>query len=115
MKLERTPGFGKYAQLRTGTAHPGLAWWTCLRPGAEGRGLLESCPCHILGWAALLPGPRRLGGRSGAGAMGTAIQQVQCWGAWRGFHGEMYHGEMGQQGCSSNQEPRKHERWGWLP
>ena len=93
MKLERTPGFGKSAQLRTGMAHTGLAWWTCLRPGAEGRDLLESCPCHVLGWVTLLcllPGPRRLGGSSGAGALGTPIQQVQRWGVWRGFYGGMY-------------------------
>ena len=111
------PGAGWRGGLGSAALVGGQGESGCLSMGsvAEGRGLLESCPCHILGWAALLPGPRRLGGRSGAGAMGTAIRQVQCWGAWRGFHGEMYHGEMGQQGCSSNQEPRKHERWGWLP
>lgn len=86
MKLERTLALENKHSSELAEHTLGWAGGTCPRPGAEGRGCLSpALATSWAGWLCSAARPQEAGGRSGAGALGTPIQQVQRWGVWRGF------------------------------
>lgn len=119
MRLETTPALENPHSSEL--PQRALSW---LGSSASGQGVRAEAFrsfafCHILCWglcsAARSPGLGRwLRCSSGAGALGTPIQQVQCWGVWMGVFTEGWVW-LGQQGCSSNREPGKGGRWGRRP